>query len=433
MTTGRLRDRRRASSRPPAWSPTPRPPVAYRGRRAARGGRRHRADGRPLRRRDRDGPGRGAPAQPARRPTPSRYTTPIGTDYDSGDYAEALDLVLAAAGYDDAAGRAGPAPGRGRPPAARHRPGRLRGDHRRRPAAEYGEVELRPDGTVLVLTGSTPYGQGHHTAWAMLVGDRLGIPIERIEVVHGDTDVVPRGGRAPAAPARCSWRARPCTTRPASWWSWPAERAADLLEAAVDDIVLDTDEGRFHVAGSPGHRSRDWAELGHRGEPTLAGRAAPTGRLARPPSRSGPTSPSSRSTPRPGAVDAGAAGRGRRRRRDPQPAAGRGPGARRPGPGRGPGPARGGPLRRRRQPADGHLRRLPGDLGRRAAHVRAASPWRRPRPLNPLGAKGIGESGTIGSTPAVHNAVIDALSHLGVRHLDMPTTPEKVWRAIQMH
>jgi carbon-monoxide dehydrogenase large subunit len=54
-----------------------------------------------------------------------------------------------------------------------------------------------------------------------------------------------------------------------------------------------------------------------------------------------------------------------------------------------------------------------------------------PTPLNPLGAKGIGESGTIGSGPAVQNAVIDALSHLGVRHLDMPLTPERVWRAVE--
>jgi aerobic carbon-monoxide dehydrogenase large subunit len=53
-----------------------------------------------------------------------------------------------------------------------------------------------------------------------------------------------------------------------------------------------------------------------------------------------------------------------------------------------------------------------------------------PTPLNVLGAKGIGESGTIGSTPAVQNAVVDALSHLGVRHIDMPTTPERVWSAI---
>ena len=54
-----------------------------------------------------------------------------------------------------------------------------------------------------------------------------------------------------------------------------------------------------------------------------------------------------------------------------------------------------------------------------------------PSPHNPLGAKGIGESGTIGSTPAVQSAVVDALSHLGVRHIDMPATPERVWRAIQ--
>jgi carbon-monoxide dehydrogenase large subunit len=54
-----------------------------------------------------------------------------------------------------------------------------------------------------------------------------------------------------------------------------------------------------------------------------------------------------------------------------------------------------------------------------------------PTPLNPLGAKGIGESGTVGSTPAVHNAVVDALSHLGVRHVDMPCTPDRVWAAIR--
>jgi aerobic carbon-monoxide dehydrogenase large subunit len=54
-----------------------------------------------------------------------------------------------------------------------------------------------------------------------------------------------------------------------------------------------------------------------------------------------------------------------------------------------------------------------------------------PTPLNPLGAKGIGESGTVGATPAVQNAVVDALAHLGVTHIDMPLTPERVWRAIK--
>ena len=58
------------------------------------------------------------------------------------------------------------------------------------------------------------------------------------------------------------------------------------------------------------------------------------------------------------------------------------------------------------------------------------TPMTTPTPLNPLGAKGIGESGTIGATPAVQNAVVDALSHLGVRHVDMPLTAQRVWRAI---
>ena len=58
---------------------------------------------------------------------------------------------------------------------------------------EYGSVEVRADGSAVVTTGSNPYGQGHHTSWAMLASDRLGIPMDRIEVVHGDTDIVPTG------------------------------------------------------------------------------------------------------------------------------------------------------------------------------------------------------------------------------------------------
>ncbi|MEL6986011.1 MAG: molybdopterin cofactor-binding domain-containing protein, partial [Actinomycetota bacterium] len=57
-------------------------------------------------------------------------------------------------------------------------------------------------------------------------------------------------------------------------------------------------------------------------------------------------------------------------------------------------------------------------------------PMETPTPRNPLGAKGIGESGSIGAAPAVHNAVIDAVAHLGVRHIEMPTTARRVWEAI---
>jgi carbon-monoxide dehydrogenase large subunit len=60
-----------------------------------------------------------------------------------------------------------------------------------------------------------------------------------------------------------------------------------------------------------------------------------------------------------------------------------------------------------------------------------ASTTETPTHLNPLGAKGIGESATIGSAPAIQNAVVDALSHLGVRHIDLPLTPERAWRAIR--
>ena len=80
-------------------------------------------------------------------------------------------------------------------------------------------------------------------------------------------------------------------------------------------------------------------------------------------------------------------------------------------------------------PITSNLRRLRHHLGGRAAELRARRDGDADA-VNPLGAKGIGESGTIGSTPAVQNAVVDALAHLGVRHIDMPCTPERVWRAI---
>ena len=128
------------------------------------------------------------------RPEDFPYSAPTGITYDSGDYQRALALALDQVGYEDR-----------RAEQAERGPGgdtRLPGigvavfvDRTAGVAgSEYGAVELRPDGTILVRTGSSPYGQGHHTAWAMIVADRTGLPLDRIEVVHGDTDVVPRGG-----------------------------------------------------------------------------------------------------------------------------------------------------------------------------------------------------------------------------------------------
>ena len=110
--------------------------------------------------------------------------------------------------------------------------------------SEFGSVEITPEGGAIVRTGSSAHGQGHHTAWAMLVSDRTGIPIDRIEVRHGDTDDIPRGGgtggskslqiggaAAAAAAELVVERAK--------------QLAADLLEADPADIVHD--QARRHV------------------------------------------------------------------------------------------------------------------------------------------------------------------------------------------
>ena len=84
-----------------------------------------------------------------------------------------------------------------------------------------------------------------------------------------------------------------------------------------------------------------------------------------------------------------------------------------------------------RQPAERELRRATRSLPASELPTFETVAMETPTPANPLGAKGIGESGTIGATPAVHNAVIDALAPYGIRHLDMPVNGEVVWRAVQ--
>ena len=194
------------------------------------------------------------------------YTTPTRTTYDSGDYEGALDRALDAAGYAQLR--------------AEQTDRRARGDVRQlgigiscyveitaMPGGdEYGSVELLADGTVRVITGSTPYGQGHQTSWAMLVAERTGISLDRIIVEYGDTDVVPRG-EVTGGSRSLQIAGAAVFDASAKLVDMARERAADLLEAAVDDIVLDTSsalntastagstaavgDARFHVAGSP--------------------------------------------------------------------------------------------------------------------------------------------------------------------------------------
>ena len=356
------------------------------------------------------------------------YTTVASTQYDSGEYEAALDKVLDAADY--AALRAEQAARRERGDRVQLGIGlsiyvEITGGGG---GGEYGSVELLPDGKVLAKTGSSPYGQGHHTAWAMLVADRLGLDIDDVTVVHGDTDEVPSG--SVTGGSRSVQIAGSSIHDAAGRLSDLArEKAADLLEASVDDIVHDTAERRFHVAGTPA-RSVTWAEV-------AAAAAEDTNPLVGISdfSQGGATFPFGAhlavvevdtETGKAELVrmvacdDAGTI-------LNPLLADGQVHG----------GLAQGvaqALLEEVRYDDDGNP--LTANLGDYAIVTAAELPMferlqmETPTHLNPLGAKGIGESGTIGATPAVHNAVCDAVAHLGVRHVDMPCTPEKVWAAI---
>ncbi len=357
------------------------------------------------------------------------FTTPTGTVYDSGRYGHGLDLVLEHADY------AG-----------------LRAEQARRRAAgdprllgiglsvyvevtsgdggtEYARVSLLDDGRVRVVSGSAPQGQGHDTTWAMIVAERLGVPLEDVEVVHGDTGLVPRGSitggsRTAQISGTNIWRATGTVAERAR------ELAARLLEADVADVVLDESVGRFHVVGTPAV-ARTWAdvaalarsegeELAGEGDFKQAGGTFPSGchlAVVEVDSETGKV----QLLRLVAADDAG-------RILNPLIAEGQVHG------GLAQGAAQalmeevvfdedGNPLTATF--ADYAFVSAPELPSFETIHVET------PSPRNELGAKGIGESGSIGSTPAVQNAVVDALAHLGVRHVPLPATPERVWRALQ--
>ena len=295
------------------------------------------------------------------------YTTGIGTVYDVGDYGEAMRRVLAAADYpalrqaqaaQRAAGTsvltgigiavyveitAGGAP------------------------SEYGAVHLLADGRMRVLTGATPYGQGHVTTWKMIIADRLGVPMDDVDVVHGDTDEVPSGGLTVGS--RSVQVAGSSLVIAAGKLAEAArERAANLLEAAVEDVVLDAERGTFHVAGSS-MPAVGWADVAAaEGEPLVGlsdfKAAQPTYPVRRPRRRG-----RCRHRDRQGDVAAGH--RGRRCRNPAQPVDRRWSDPRRHRSGRCPGAVGVDAVRRGRQPGHVELRRLPRHLRCRAAEFRA--------------------------------------------------------------
>lgn len=360
------------------------------------------------------------------KPSAFPLETVTGAKYDSGEYEKSLDMALAAAGYAQLRDE--------------QRMRRERGDvvqmgiglstyvETTNPlgTGDYGAVEITPDGGAIIRTGSSSHGQGHHTVWAMIVSEATGIPFDRIEFHFGDSDDIPRGGGTGGSR---SLQVGGTAVKNATEMviSQALKRAADLLEAAVEDVKLDVVRGVFHVVGSP-QPSKSWADVAAADAEVLSGEndftpEAPTfpfgshvsvvevdtetGSVA---IRRHIACDDAGTIINPLIVD---------------------------------GQVHGGLAQGIAQALleevlfDEEGNPITSNLADYAC-ISAAElpsferiPMETPTHRNPLGAKGIGEAGTIGATPAVHNAVVDAIRHLGICHVDMPCTPQRVWNAIQ--
>jgi aerobic carbon-monoxide dehydrogenase large subunit len=298
--------------------------------------------------------------------------------------------------------------------------------------SEFGSVTVHADGSATISAGTSGHGQGHATAFAMLASDRLGIPMDKIRFVQSDTAAVPRGGGTGGSRS-LQMGGNAVRAAADDVLEQARRRAAALLEASVNDIELTTGDdgvGVFGVVGVPSV-TLTWAQLASAAE--TDGEALAAGLDFR---QAGATFPfgahvsvvevdtdTGRVTPlRHIAVDDCG------RVLNPLLVEGQQHG----------GLAQGVAQAlyeevvydSEGQPLTGTLAdyRMPSaaDL-----FTFEASNTETPTPMNPLGAKGIGESATVGATPAVQNAVVDALSPFGVRHLDLPCTPERVWRAVR--
>jgi len=361
------------------------------------------------------------------------YDTPTKARYDSGDFPAALERVLEAAGY----------------PALRAEQAerRRRGDRRQLGiglsvyvevtgfGSEHGAVAVEPDGRVTVRTGTAPHGQGHETAFTQLVVAILGVDPDEVTVVHSDTALVPSGDGTMGS--RSLQVGGSAILQAAEQVLDKARTlAAHLLEARVEDVAVFPGEG-LGVAGAPS-TALPWREL-----------ATAAADPARRPAGTAPGLDAAVDFELPDATYPFGAhlavcevdvetGRARLVRYLAVDDAGRihnpllAEGQVHGGIAQGVAQALYEEVRYDRQ---GNC--LTGTLASYAMPSAADLPafeterTQTPSPLNPLGAKGIGESGAVGATPAVQNAVVDAVRHLGVTHVDMPLTPKRVWRAIR--
>ncbi|MEY4400296.1 MAG: Carbon-monoxide dehydrogenase, molybdopterin binding, large subunit [Actinomycetota bacterium] len=355
------------------------------------------------------------------------YTTAIGQVYDVGDYELSLDKVLAAANYQELR----------RDQAER----RKRGDRSQLGIGvsvyveitsggtnhEDARIEVLPDGRAVVYTGTSPHGQGHVTAWSMIASEQTGVPMDKIDVVWGDTDIVPEGlGTYGSRSLQLGGAAVLQTAE--KLVELARSVAASALEAAEADVVLDKSRGAFHVAGTPA-RVVTWGELAARRKNdgglavadrfTSGGATFPFGAhvaVVEVDTETGKVTHLRHIA----CDDAGKV-------LNPLLLEGQIHG----------GIAQGSAQALLEEfvyddegnPKTGNLAEYAFISAVEVPRITLV-PMETPTPRNPLGAKGVGESGTIGSTPAVQSAVVDALSHLGIRHIDMPATPERVWRAL---
>ncbi|MDB5371382.1 MAG: coxL [Belnapia sp.] len=371
------------------------------------------------------------------------YQTPVALQYDSGDYQTTLDAALETAGWASFESRRAEAAKRGKlrgigistyVEACGIAPSAVVGALGARAGLyEVGTIRVHPTGSVTVLTGTHSHGQGHETTLAQLVTDRLGVPLAQVDVVHGDTAKIPfgmgtYGSRSLAVGGSAMVKAMDKIVAKAR------RIAAHLMEASVDDVEFD--RGTFRVAGTD--KTKAWAEICLTAyvphnypieelEPGLDETAFYDPKNFTYPG--GAHICEVEIEPETGQVsvvnftavdDVG-------RVINPMIVEGQVQG----GVCQGIGQAL---LEACVYDAEGQLvsgsfmdYQMPraDDLPMVsvATHVTLCT-------HNPLGVKGCGEVGAIGSPPAVINAVVDALRDYGVRHIEMPATPAKIWGII---
>ncbi|MDX1665359.1 MAG: xanthine dehydrogenase family protein molybdopterin-binding subunit [Candidatus Promineifilaceae bacterium] len=374
------------------------------------------------------------------------YQTPVAFEYDSGDYHRLFDKMVEVADYEALRREQEQARAEGRLigvgiagciEASGPAPSQVAGSLGSAVGFwESGLVRVHPSGKVSAFTGSHSHGQGHETTFAQIVADELGVELEDVEIVHGDTGRVPFGMGTYGS--RSTSVGGSALVRSAEKIREKARKiAAHQLEAAEEDVVFDQEEGKLYVKGSP-DQAKSFADIALAAytahdlpeglEPGLEEQA-----FYDPANFTFPNSAHLAMVeldPETGSVeilryvavdDVGKV-------INPLIVDGQIIG----GVVQGIGQAlfEHGIYDESGQLLTGSFLDYPMPRADNFPHMETGR-VETPSPHNPLGVKGAGEMGTIASTVTVANAIMDALAPLGIRHIDMPLTPEKIYKAVQ--